>query len=456
MKFKNGLCTYPLLFCLCSFIVPSVTGAAEQISLHQAVAMALSYNPRIDVAREQCLQGLGSFTQAKSGYLPQVSASGQYGQQWVKNLTPSEDDTLGYASLSLSQLIYDFGRTTGAIDASRFSLEAAEANLHQYIQDVVLSLRTAFYDVLEKQRLVTVAEEAINNYEQHLYRAKRYFDAGVRTRIDVTNAQVNLSNARLDKLRADSDLKASRVVFENVLGIRPDNGNYILEAGHARLEDLAEEKPQIDRSLDIMLATALENRADMRQVHLLTEAAQSAITRAKGGYFPSIKAVGSYETYETDLSESSFPDQWNVSVGLTWELFSGFKTEGEVVESKARYRELMASLRELQLAVVEEVTESYLRADENRQGVDLADEVLELAKENLELAEGRYKAGLNDMIEFNDAQLSLTEAQSTLVTTYYEYLTSLARIERAVGVTDGLAVKENETGQCRIMQWAAK
>lgn len=456
MKFKNDFYTYALLLCLWSFITPPFTGAAQKITLHQAVAMALTYNPRIDVAKEQCLQGLGSFTQAKSAYLPQVSASGQYGQQWVQNLTPSEDDTLGYASLSLSQLIYDFGQTTGAIDASRFSLEASEANLHQYIQDVVLDLRTAFYDVLEKQRLVAVAEEAIKNYEQHLYRAKRYYEAGVRTRIDVTNAQVNLSNARLDKLRADSDLKASRVVFENVLGVRPGDGDYTLEIGHARLEDLAAEKPQIDSSLDTLLATAFENRADMRQVHLLTEAAQSNITQAKGGYFPSIQAVGSYDAYETDLNASSFPDQWNVSIGLTWELFSGFKTEGEVAESKARYRELMASLRELRLAVVEEVTESYLRADENRRGVDLADEVLELAKENLELAEGRYKAGLNDMIEFNDAQLSLTEAQSTLVTTYYDYLTSLARIERAVGVTHGLSVKENEIGQCRIMQWGVK
>lgn len=71
---------------------------------------------------------------------------------------------------------------------------------------------------------------------------------------------------------------------------------------------------------------------------------------------------------------------------------------------------MRASLRELQLAITREVTDSYLRAEENRKAVDLADETLGLAIENLELAKGRYKAGLNDVLEFNDAQLNLTSA----------------------------------------------
>lgn len=436
--------------CLCMFTGQSAAGETV-LGLDKAVDLALHNNPGVEIAVQQCRQGQGQYTQAKSGYLPKVTAGGDYGRQYVKDLQPEDEGTVSHGSIGLTQLIYDFGKTTGIIDAGRFSLQASEANLHQSMQDIVLELKEAFYNVLEKQRLVDVAKEAVDNYAQHLYRARRYFDAGVRTRIDVTNAQVNLSNAKLDLLRAESDLKAARVDFENVLGMRPNSGEYSLQIMVTALEQLAASKPAMDTSLDVLLATAFENRADMRQVHLLTQAAESDIASARGGFFPTIGANAQYDGYDTDLE--NLRDQWNVSVGLTWELFSGLRTTGEVVEAKARYRELMAGLNDLKLSITREVTESFLRADENRKGVDLADETLGLAKENLVLADGRYQAGLSDIIEFNDAQLNLTRAQSNLVTTYYEYLTALARIERAVGITTGLTAAETESLECRAMAW---
>jgi len=69
----------------------------------------------------------------------------------------------------------------------------------------------------------------------------------------------------------------------------------------------------------------------------------------------------------------------------------------------------------------------------------------DLAAENLRLAEGRYKAGIGDLLEFNDAQLLFTQNQSDLVVTYYTYLTALARIERAAGLTPELAGIDTET-----------
>ena len=81
------------------------------------------------------------------------------------------------------------------------------------------------------------------------------------------------------------------------------------------------------------------------------------------------------------------------------------------------------------------MTDSYLRAEENLEGVNVAHETLILAKENFHMASERYKAGLNDMIEYNDAQLLLSRAQSNLIGTYYDYLTALSRLEHAVGVT---------------------
>lgn len=449
------------LFCFllffCGVFAATVPAQALEtnLSLDQVVETALKNNPRIDIALQQCRQGQGFLTQARSGYLPHVGVEGNLGRQHIKDLQPEDEDMVGHGSIKLSQLIYDFGKTTGAIDAGRFSLQAAEANLHQLMQDVVLDVKRAFYNEFEKKRLVEVAKEAVDNYTQHHYRAVKYFEAGVRTKIDVTNAQVNLSNARLDLLRAESNLKAARVELEKVMGIRPNQGNYALVSQDGPLKQLAASKPAMSYSLDLLLATAFGHRADMRQVNLLVKASESDVIQARSGYFPSIGATAGYDDYETDLTP--LQDQWQVGVGLSWKLFSGFQTRGEMVEARARFRELQAAFRDLELAITQEVTDSFLRADENRKGVDLADEVLGLARENLALAEGRYKAGLNDMIEFNDAQLGFTRAQSNLVTTYYAYLTALARIEHATGVTTGLEVDEAAGGvSCNALTWHGK
>ena len=129
-------------------------------------------------------------------------------------------------------------------------------------------------------------------------------------------------------------------------------------------------------------------------------------------------------------------DEWQVGVGLTWQLFSGFATEGDVVEAKGILLESKAAFQTLHLAAVQQVTDSYLRADESRESVIIAEQTLALAAENLQLAEERYKAGIGDMIEFNDAQLNHIRAQSDLVVSYFTYLASLARIENAVGTAN--------------------
>lgn len=189
--------------------------------------------------------------------------------------------------------------------------------------------------------------------------------------------------------------------------------------------------------LDGLLLTAEENRPGLKQFQYLISAAEASVTQVKGDYWPTIDAVGDYNKYETDLANLS--DQWQISARLNWEFFSGFETDGKVAEASAQLREVRAGLKDFELEVTQDVTDSYLRADENREGVDIADQTVELAEENLRLAEGRYKAGIGDLLEFNDAQLLYTENQSNLVITYYNYLTALARIDRAVGVTPELA-----------------
>jgi outer membrane protein len=433
-------CSPRLFFCtllLCLLSPQTSQAETQQLTLNEGVSIAIKHNPKIEIARQQYQANQGVLTQAKSFYLPQLSGGIGYGRQSIDAQSPVDADNVGSALLQVSQLIFDFGKTTGMIDASSFNLQASSENLAQAHHDLVFQVKEKFYTVLEHERLIGVAEEAVSNYEQQLYRAQIFYKSGVRTKIDVTNAEVNLSNQKLRLLQARADYKAALVDLENVIGIAPNNGDYKPVNNEPPLWELAAQKPQMPGALDSLLQNAEKNRPGLKEYTYLISAAEAGLTKAKGDYWPTLDAVGTYDNFETDLA--SYADNWQITARLNWKFFSGFATEGKVAEATAQLRQVQAGLRDFQLEVTRDVTDSYLRAAENREAVDLADQTLKLAVENLQLAMERYQAGLGDLLEFNDAQLLYTQNQSSLVGTYYKYLTVLARIDRAVGVTSELA-----------------
>jgi outer membrane protein len=336
------------LFGIGLFLSVAILGAGtssaemQQLNLDEIVKIAQHNNPQIEIARQQCLQSSGILTQAISGYLPHLGVGGSVARQHIENLEPDDTENVNLASFNASQLIYDFGNTGGAIESSRKNLEAFDDNLYRVRQDVVLASKRAFYDVLAKKRLIEVEAQAVKDYEQQLYRAEKYYDAGVRTRIDLTNAGLKLSESKLALLQARSNYKAARVRLEEILGIKPGNGNYNLSSSEGELDQLASVKPDMSDSLEYLLSKAFENRTDMQAVKFLVKAAEADLRRAKSGYFPSISANAGYDEYDTDMA--TFEDQWRVGIDLTWEIFSGFETDGKVVEANGRLREVQAAL----------------------------------------------------------------------------------------------------------------
>jgi outer membrane protein len=222
-----------------------------------------------------------------------------------------------------------------------------------------------------------------------------------------------------------------------VIGLQSNNGSYVVAARNQQtIDSLTKSAPVIGYNLQELLAIAPDHRPGLRQVDQLFYAAEASIKTARGENWPLLAASGTYDTYETDLQ--SLTDQWQVAATLTWEIFSGFETEGKIAEARAKMLELGASRHELELSIIQDITDNHLRSVENYESIDIAGLATQLAEKNLQLAEGRYQAGLGDMIEFNDAQLGFTSSRADLISIYFAYLTSLARIDRAAGIDPGI------------------
>jgi len=409
----------------------TTTASAPELDLEQFIEIAFVNNPGVDMARNQVRAAEGRSTQAVSAYLPQLSASGQAARVHINDLTPTNEDNLLAGTLSGDQLIFDFGKTTGSISAADSQVESARAYLNSVGSNLVSSVKASYYDVLASYYLIQVANEQVDSYQKHYERAAAYYKAGVKSKIDVTNAEVELANSNLQLLQSQFSLKSAKINLEKIIGIAPNNGNYLIKMSAHDLAEFRTLLADIPGTLGELLQRASLQRPDLVQAKKEIESSASLLTSAQGGYWPEIGVNGVYNTYDTDLA--TFQDQWLLGIGLNWDFFSGFRTDGEVAEAKSNLRNSRSLLRNVELTAIQQVTDSYHLAEEKRESVFLADKILKLAGENLSLADGRYKTGLGDMIEFNDAQLRLTEAKSNLVTTFFDYNTALASLENAIG-----------------------
>ena len=414
-------------------VVQKVVIPEPELSLEQILEIGLMRNPTIEASRQDMTAYRSKVTQAKSAYMPQFSSAAAYKRQYFES--PAEAVAMGgtsrefndySANFAVSQFLYGFGKNVGRIKQSRQNYIASEEALSKTVADIVWELKKAYYEVLKKKQLMKVSEESVRTQEKHLEQARAKFEAGTRPRIDVTKSEVGLAQSRLKYIEATYALRLARVELESLLGGTPVEGPYRL----AEVKVL----PVLDEDLDRLISEALLLRPELEQLAALAKAAQAQLQSARGGYFPSLSAGGSYGWESTEFPLNS---AWMVGVNMNWELFPGLKTYGEVGEAKANRTKLQAQMRQVELQVIQDVSQAFLQSNQAVESIKTAGMALEQAQENMELAQGRYRTGVGDAIEFSDAELSLTQAKSDLVQATYDYLEARADLDHAVGRQDG-------------------
>jgi len=419
--------------------------AQQEVTLSQVLDAAIKNNPGIAASQSDVEAAKAQVLQAQAGYLPQVSGQAGYDRRWSES---SRYSSLGDASggsaavgdqsssggsrsgqydyykaqLSLSQYLYDFGKTSGRVEASRSNLAASQKGLAVTLSDLVRSVKNAYYEVLKKRHLVGVNEESLKVQQQHLDQARAFHQAGIRPKIDVTKGEVELSKTRLQLIQARYALRTSKVDLEKLLGGPPVVGPYRLAEMPLR--------PPMPQKLKPLVQLALARRPELAQLNAQLMASQAQLDAAQGGYWPSLNAEGGYNWADTDFPLDS---SWQAGLVLQWDIFTGLSTKGKVDEARAGIAKLKAQIKGQELAVNQEVSQNYLNLHEAGESIDTAALGLKQAEENLALARGRYRTGVGNAIEFSDAEVLATQAKSTLVQANYSYLQALAELERSVG-----------------------
>ena len=422
------------------FLLSSPAGAEEELpqkgqplTLDQCTAMALKYHPSLRASLATVEASKARVEQALADYYPQLNltntyntATSNYSAPYASTRTPG-----GYSwtfadifstGVFLNQTLFDFGRTANKVTLNRENAKASAEDLTAARQTVVLNVKQAYFNVLQTMRLTQVAEETVNQSQQHLEQARGFYQAGTRPKIDVTRSEVDLANAELGLIRAKNNYQVARVILNNAMGLR--------EGLTYPIEDSLGFKPYAI-NLEEILKASFDQRPEILQLKAKQRSQEATIKLAQSSYYPTLSGNASYLWRGTQIER--FYWDWSFSATLSIPLFSGFSSPNQVAEARANLRNLQAQEENLKLNIRLEAEQAYLSLKEADERVRVTEKSLAQAQENFELATGRYQVGVGSPLEVTDAEVTLANARANQIQALYDYKVAEARIERAMG-----------------------
>jgi outer membrane protein TolC len=399
----------------------------ETLSLQLCIEISLMRQPNILAAAGTVDVNRSRVGQAQANYYPEINLTSGYSKVATvgsgrTGVSASSDPFDQYtARAALNQNIYDFGKTSTQVKIQNLNLDSSRSDLENASEQTVFNVKQAYYGVLAAIRNVAVAAESVKQFQLHLEQAKGFFEAGTKPKFDVTKAQVDLGNAKLNLITAENSLKISRVVLNNAMGV-PDAPEYEIE------DNLNFLKYEI--TFDKALETAYANRPDLKSIVSTRQAAESSIDLAVKDYYPTVSGIAAY-----NWAGEKFPLEhgWEVDVILSFPLFNGFLTKYQVEESKANLNVIRANEETLRQGVLLDIQQAYLNLQQAEEKIGTAELNVKQAEENLEIASGRYAAGVGNPIELTDAEVSLINAKTAYNQALYDHKVALASLERAMG-----------------------
>lgn len=395
----------------------------ESLSLERCIDIALERHPGLLGAQGELKASRSRVDQAKSGYYPQVSASSGYS----RSRTPDTDDRKGStgssvdSSVDLSQTLYDFGRTSTQVEVQSLGAQASQGDLREAARQVVFGVKQAYYGIITAQQARDAAGEAIRQLDLHLDQARRFYQTGLKPKIDVTNAEVNLGQARLDLLNAENVLRLARNSLNNTMGVP---GAPAFEVR----DDAPHREYAVD--LDSALQKAYAQRPDLQSARSRQDAAARSVELERTGYYPRLSGNAGYGWSGED---DPLEEGWSVGASLDFPLFSGFLTRSRVEEAKGNLDTARANEQLVRQNIRLEVEQAFSTLKVAREKIGLAELTLRQARENRDLAQGRYNSGVGSSIEVADAVMNEITARKSGIFALFEYRLAVASLEKALG-----------------------
>ena len=400
-----------------------------EVTLSDCIKLAITHHPTIMSAISNAEIYKSRIGQAWSNYFPTLSAGVNYSRNdmfmtmssaFMRNMN-QKYNMYYMPQISANMLLFDFGKTKSFADSAKRTFEASRYDAETSIELVIYNVKVAYYNLVFAEIQKTVYEDTVKDFELQLKQAKAQYEIGRKAKIDVTTAEYNLGNAKVNLIKAKNTLELAAAELANSVGI-PELENVVLK------DKLNTKK--YDVNFKDLLATAEASRPALLSAKKQMDAAEMNVRSAKRAFTPDISAFGSYNQGGRQI-DADYGYQFGVQLNYT--ALNLMLLKKQVDEANATYKKAVADYEQQKQNVYLEVKSAYISLLNSHDSLGVSKLALQQAKERQYQAFRRYQVGLGDAIEFKDAENSYLNAQLDYYSNLLNYNINAAELERVIG-----------------------
>lgn len=407
-----------------------------EVSLVDCIKLAITHHPTIMSAISNAEIYKTMIGQAWSNYFPTLSAGVSYSRNDMMmtmsssyaRMMSQKYNMYYMPTISANLLLFDFGKTKSNADMATKTYESSRYDAETSIELVIYNVKVAYYNLVFAEIQKRVYEDTVKDFELQYKQAKAQYDIGRKAKIDVTTAEYNLGNAKVNLIKAKNTLELAAAELANAVGI-PELENVVLK-------DQLNSKAY-DVNFTDLLKTAQASRPALLSAKKLMDAAELNIRSAKRAFTPDLSAFGSYNQGGRQI-DSDYGYQFGVQ--LNYNAINLMLLKKQVDQAKAEYKKAVADYEQQRQNVYLEVKSAYINLLNSHDSISVSKLALQQAKERQYQAFRRYQVGLGDAIEFKDAENSYLNAQLDYYSNLLSYNINAAELERVIGAP----IKESE------------
>jgi len=421
------------------------TSAPQEITLPQAIEVALKNNPTLQAADSYAESVRHAVAGAKAGYLPRLDFS----EGFMRSNNPvfvfsslltqrrfaAQDFGLGSLNFPLpldnfrtefaaSAPLFDAGQTSRRVRDARLDSQGAQHGVERTRQEVIYNVINAYLNQLLAQESVKVAETSVKSTEEDLARAQARQAQGQALLSDVLSADVQLAQAHEELIRARNDAAVAQAALDVAMGLPEDAP----EQAKGPLSDIAFETGTLAERQQRALAL----RPDYQQLLIGRQKAATATEGARAQFLPTVSLFSSWEQ-DNETFAARGGNNWAAGATLNFNLFDGGARRAQLAESHARERQADALRAEMAAGIRLQVRQAYLSLTAARQRVDVSRDSASRAQESLNILRNRYETGLATITDVLNAETAHARAERDSLSAVYDDRIAYATLELATG-----------------------
>ncbi|MBQ4874615.1 MAG: TolC family protein [Rickettsiaceae bacterium H1] len=373
--------------------------SVNAIELDQAIKDTIKNNLKIKSAKYKFLVEKEQYNQASSLFLPAISGSLSY-------TLGDTELSLASKNISISQQIFAFGGNLSAYKKAKKLTLAAEINFLQKKQQVIFEMVKAYTNVLEKKEAKKLHEHNVRTIEKQLDAARKRFELGETTKIDLEKSKSRLSSAISERIRAEGELNNA---YANYVHIARDSP-----------EELAEPKslPKIPGSLKKAIELAFLNNLQINSAKLIKESAEYGLNEAKSKLLPSLSA-------SLSIQQIQGSNAWNTMLTASIPLFQRGADYLKLTQAKYSLYQSRENYNETKLAVEEAITVAWNGLITTKSVLKSSQKEVRSMSIVVDSQKEAKKLNLSTIINVIDAENDLLKAKKQHLSAKIQYIVAI-------------------------------